>query len=646
MTRPDEEVQTALEDLFAGFETLIASGQETSYVVRRMVAVTDTAAEPGVWREALAEELFEYLRRLAPEDDDEWTASALSCLDAVCELVRISPCPEMAWTLIVRATSTRSSHGVDDLTWIIEHADQVDRETVADAYLERARSRPESELPAAVDDWTTAFAMVTEPEDQIGCAVNLAIAYADLEQPIAEAEWSWQAAILVEINEPSADLELLQDAYAAQFRAVEHLHRIDAPARRMRPLLDRLLSRPDWAPDGLLPPHIHIVAAGICIQDNDVAAALVQLNLGERRLTEVEPYLQAEWLLCQMQCAVMRSDATTAERFARRAWSLIEAVGDEEQRTRFRHIVAGIGTVTGPWTFPGDDLAAVRMLGSVLTRMRAGIGGREEIELLDRAIHDFDPVLQAHLVIAAYATRARINSALGCLTDAAADLHAGRELLAEIEANPPGGFPRGISTMIEQSEALLEVVRGHPEAGALRFDAMWRNELAAGAHSAAIGAALGAAELWLTNIPRVQRAVESAIAALTIAQEFRYARGDSKDRSAIASYVMRGHAMAIEAVFKLGDCGLMAELLEVIRAQSVPYVSDDPGVATGPLASLLADALGEQDPVPDDGRRTSAVLLSPPPLIVMPWGSVALAPWLQYDEIAERPVGRLVLADL
>ncbi|TDD60679.1 hypothetical protein E1263_10410 [Kribbella antibiotica] len=646
MTRSDEEVQTALEDLFAGFETLIASGQETSHVVRRMVAVTDTAAEPGVWREALAEELLEYLRRMAPEDDDEWTASALSCLDAVCELVRISPRPEMAWALIVRATSTKKIRGVEDLTWIIEHADQIDRETVADAYLERARSRPESEVSAAVDDWTTAFAMVTEPEDQIGCAVNLAIAYADLEQPIAEAEWSWQAAILVEISEPSPDLDLLQEAYAAQFRAVEYLHRIDGSAKRMRPLLDRMLSRSGWAPDGLLPPHIHIVAAGICIQDNDAAAALVQLNLGEHRLGEVEPYFQAEWLLCQMECAVMRSDSRTGEHFARRAWPLIEVVDDEEQRTRFRYVIAGLGTVTGPWSMPGDDLAAVRMLSSVLTRMRAGTGGQEEIELLDCAIQDFDPMLQAHLMIAAYALRARINSALGRVADAADDLHTGRVLLTEIEADPPGGFPRGISTMLEQSEAIVEVVRGHPEAGALRLDEIWRAELEAGAHSAAIGAALAAGQLWLSHVPRPHQAVESAVAALTIAQELRYARGDSKDRSALATYVMTGHALAIEAVSRLGDCRLMAELLEVIRAQSVPYVSDDPGVASGPLESMLTEALSGEYPVPEDEQRSSAVLLSPPPLIVMPWGSVAMAPWLQYDEIAERPTGRLVLADL
>jgi hypothetical protein len=35
------------------------------------------------------------------------------------------------------------------------------------------------------------------------------------------------------------------------------------------------------------------------------------------------------------------------------------------------------------------------------------------------------------------------------------------------------------------------------------------------------------------------------------------------------------------------------------------------------------------------------VELSPPPLIVMPWGSVALASWLSYPLAAERRSGRL-----
>ncbi|GAA1612995.1 MULTISPECIES: hypothetical protein [Kribbella] len=646
MTRTDAEIQVALEDLLDRFEPLVDLGQDARAVVRRMVEVTDTAAEPGHWREALAGELFEYLRLTAPQDDDEWTPTALSCLDAVCEFVRIAPCPELAWTLVVRATSTPGDEGADDLDWIIEHADQLDRETVTDAYLERARSRSETDLYAGIDDWITAAGMVTQPEDQIDCAVNLAVAYAELEQPLDEADWSWQAAVLVEINEPAPDLDLLREAYAAQFRGVEHLYRIDGPARQMRPLLGRMLSRPGWAPEELLPPHVHIVAAGICIQDNDAAAALVQLTLAEHRLGEVDVYFQAQWQLCQMECAVLRSDSVTAEYFARRAWPLIERAGDEEQRTRFRHIVAGLGTVTGPWDFPGDDLAAVRTLGTVMTRMRAGVGGPEDIEQLDHAIEAFDPLLQAHLVISAYALRARINSALGQTGAAAADLRTGRAMLAEIEADPPGGFSRGVSTLLDQSEAILEAARGHPEAAALRMEEMWRSELAAGAHSAAIGTALAATQLWLSMGSKPRRAAECALAALTIAQEFRYAKGDSKDRSAVASYVVTGNEYAVEAVAALGDCALMAELLEVIRAQAVPYVSDDPDVAVGPLASMLTDVLDGHDPATDDGRRTSAVLLSPPPLILMPWGSVAMAPWLQYDPSLARPVGRLILGDV
>jgi hypothetical protein len=268
--------------------------------------------------------------------------------------------------------------------------------------------------------------------------------------------------------------------------------------------------------------------------------------------------------------------------------------------------------------------------------------------LLDRTLAECEPATQGHLIVSMHAIKAMVLATLKRVPEARQAAEQGRTAYRWLEEARPGGYPQLIWSILEMADVVVELAAGRPDEAVRMLDANWRKSLAAGSLASTSVGASAAAYLHLKVLRQPQEAIEAAVVALTAAQELECAKADSSDRRSFAGLHEDVREWAIEAAEQLRDPRLMAELLEVLRAQAIPYVSANGGTA-GPLGSLLGAVLvaveTQATPVAIEAAEptTPGVEVPPPPFIVMPWGSIALARWLSYPPDVERCSGRVGL---
>ncbi|MEV8375220.1 hypothetical protein AB0P21_20975 [Kribbella sp. NPDC056861] len=653
MPPPEAVTLSSLEELLVRFEAGLIGGEDVLPTIRGMVAVAGQSADPARWRDALADELRSYLSDLWPDDDTEPPPMTKPCLDAVCEFVLAMPCPELAWVLLVRMDpdSIGPEQVIADMSALLALGDGVDAEVRAEALIARADAeRERGNASAGIEDRVEAYSLTEDPQLRIGCALDLVVALGESDEVLGTAEWAWRAGLLLEEHEPDGDPELWWEVILALATAADHLHAIDGPIEQIRLLMDRILSRPNWWPDDVSGTDLEVLAASAANQDNDLPGALDHLGKARLYWDGASESVQAEWHLTRGETGVLAGDLIAVESAARSAEPWIRQAGDEEQRRRFETLIRWATGVTGdPEHGLADD--PVKVVNEMVLRMRTGVIDAGELELLDRTIAECDRVTQGHLIVGMNAMRAMVFGGLKRLDEAQQALAEAYEAFQWLQEAKPGGYPQALVANLEMSAALVEFASGRPVESVQIIEASWRGSRAAGSLAATTVAATAAAFLLLKVLRRPQAAIEAAVVAVTASQELRFARVDSGDRLAFAGMHAEAHQWAIEAAEELQDPYLMAELLEVLRAQAMPHVSAGRETAGGPLGSLLGAMLvadesrdGASAKAPDAaGTQSPGVELSPPPLILMPWGAVALARWLSYPPDVHRYSGRLDL---
>lgn len=639
---PSESVIfTALQELLARFEAGLIAGEDVVPLVREMVVVAGRSTDPGRWSDALAEELRDYLSELWPEDDGEPPPMLAPCLDAVCEFVLLVPCPELAWLLLVRLDpeTTGPEPVIADMSALLAMGDTVDAETRAEALMARADAeRERGNVQSSIADWVEAYGLSHDPTLRIACATELVVALTDREEPVDAAEWAWRAGLLVEETEPEEDPEFWNDVIMAQAVAVDHLHAADGPIEQIRALIDRILARPHWWPEGTGGTDLSVLAASAAVQDNDIAAALDHLAKARLYWDEADEPVRADWHLTRAETGVIASDPIAVEQAVRSVEPWIRQAGSDEQRGRLEVLVRWASGVAGsPEHGTADDVITV--LNDLVLRIRSGVVQDSELELIDRTVAECEPVTQGHLVVSMYAIKAMLLASLERVPEARQAAEQGRTAYRRLEEAKPGGYPLLLWSILEMADVMVELAAGRPAEAVRMLDASWRKSGAAGSLTATSVAASAAAYLHLKVLRQPQEAIEAAVVALTAAQELEFSKADSSDRLSFAGLHEDVRGWAIDAADELGDPRLMAELLEVLRAQAIPYVSAN-GRASGPLGSLLGAALAA---IETTEPTAPGAELPPPPLIVMPWGSVALSRWLSYPADVARCSGRVGL---
>ncbi|MEV6409921.1 hypothetical protein [Kribbella sp. NPDC051718] len=631
----------ALQELLARFEAGLIAGEDVVPLVREMVLVAGRSTDPGRWNDALAEELRGYLSDLWPEGDEEPPPMLAPCLDAVCEFVLVVPCPELAWLLLVRLDpeTTGPEPVIADMSALLAMGDTVEAETRAEALMARADAeRERGNVQSSIADWVEAYGLSDDPTVRIACATELAVALSEREELVDAAEWAWRAGLLVEETEPDGDPEFWNEVIVAQAAAIEHVHAADGPIEQIRALIDRILARPHWWPEGTGGTDLSVLAASAAVQDNDVSAALDHLAKARLYWDEADELVRADWHLTRAETGVIAGDPIAVEQAVRSVEPWIRQAGSDEQRGRFEVLVRwSTGVLGSPEHGTADD--AVKVLNDLVLRIRSGVVDARELDLIDRTVAECEPATQGHLVVSLYAIKTMMLASLERVPEARQAAELGRTAYRRLEEAKPGGYPLLIRSGLEMADVMIELAAGQPAEAVRMLDASWRKSAAAGSLAATCAAASTAACLHLKVLRQPQEALEAAVVALTAAQELEYAKADSSDRLSFAGLHENVRGWAIDAAEELRDPRLMAELLEVLRARAIPYVSAN-GQAAGPLGSLLGAALAA---IETAEPTAPGMELPPPPLIVMPWGSVALSRWLSYPSGVARCSGRVGL---
>ncbi|MEU4191402.1 hypothetical protein AB0E69_05865 [Kribbella sp. NPDC026611] len=644
--KSESEIREELEALLVRFEDGLAADRDVTPVVHQMLATARWSVDPPRWHATLAEELHGYLGELWPAEDSEPPPMLARCLTAVCEFVLAAPWPDLAWLLLVRADSDNRSteQVIKDMTAVLAFGAAVDAETRADALMARAESEEErGNEESSTDDWVEAYGLATDPEQRIACACALSVALAKREELLDAAEWAWRAGQLLEQFDPAHDPELGIDIFAAQMAAAGFAHQSGEPIERVRVLTDRMLSRPQWWPEEISGTALHVIRAGVAVEENELPVALDHLGKARQYWDDADEATRTDWHLARAEVAGVLGEVATVEREVRTVAHWIARAGDDQQRERWAALHRWVTPLATGKPAEGGAEDAVTMLNPVAVAVGSGVVEARHLELVDRATEGCDPVRDGPLLVVAEILRAMILVALARLEPAEHALERARERFRILAASP-GGCPPQLEAQIETAHALIEFAAGRHEGSARRLESLLERSLSAEHLVTSVVAGIAAAHIYVSTIIRPRDAVRVAVRALTAAQELQSARVASADRLDAARMFGEAHRLAFEAANGLGDPQVMAELLEVARAQAMPRVVADQSMAAGPLGSLLGSLLTAGNEVAIGNQTLEPpVELLPPPVIEMPWGSIALESWLSYPASSTRQCGRLTL---
>jgi hypothetical protein len=642
----DEDVADRLGAALDVFVEGCLVGDERPEILAEMLALVNGSSDPAGWGEELGEAVASLLDEWEPAEDEEPAPAFLRCLRGARALAAEGPIPSLAWTY-------GFLHNLDELSpaEIARHFEvllgipgDVDPELKAHAFLMRGHAHELADkVDAAIADWRAAYALSADVDTRSNAAWSLAASLAESD-PVDAADWGWRAATEAEATGGVMDAEAAIDLMALQSTVLQRLGEEGTDAATAVRFISRLLTRPDIWPDELTACHLHVVAATGYLQLNKRDEALAHLELARPDLPSVDDYLRSEWQLARGEVAVLYYDVAALDEAIHGASPYVLRAGDAEARRRLAALAAMEASLIGDYR--GMQGSPFDRLDAVVRRVRAQVITRAEVDELLAIAAACDPESEAHLEVVALAVAAMTMLATTL------DVKATRDILdrayaanAELMANPPGGFPAPGALLRLVEVQLLMREEGH-EAAARVADRTWREQMSDGARNvAAIWAAVANA-LWSECPGSQDLEWESIIAAVTSLHDVGDALGHVHDRLAWQARMAMIVSAAVDSAERQRNPRLMAELLEVLRSQGMPIVTaasetlgDDPMASV--WAALMAPHLS--DPTPE---RDALVELPAPPFVVMPWGSIALGPWLAYDKAIPRTQAQLTLVPI
>lgn len=489
------------------------------------------------------------------------------------------------------------------------------------------------------------FAAATDPSLRMAVAADLASAHAEADRPVEAADWAWRVGECLEASGAPHDPADLAEVVAMQYAAVQAQRAQGRPARESRRIWERVLTRPTWWPADASVCEVHGYAAQLAVLDNDPAAAHRHLQVATSDTAGRSPETQAELNLTEGELACLETDLASLERAVRMAGPYLSSHGSAEQRQRLTILVQVLDQIRGFQPLGGGPATAQSggLWAAVTDVYREVLGGRIDSASVDArlwpVIAHADPLDQGHLIVTAHTFRAAVLAAEQRIDQARTAIGLARQALAHLREQATGGFPQAIIGQVEAAAILVDLADAFDEQTVSRMDRLWQQTLVQGPRAAVASYAGVAAAGWL-HLGEPWRALPAAVAAVSTAADLTHGPIDSHDRAARRRHVGQVLHLALRAAAGTGDPGVLAEMLEVIRAQGMPVATRaEPGWA-GPFAALLA-ALQSTLPAVGTDADPIAVRLPVTPLIVMPWGSVALARWSVPDPAETR--GRATL---
>ncbi|MDQ6747967.1 MAG: hypothetical protein M3010_07695 [Candidatus Dormibacteraeota bacterium] len=627
------------------------------------------------WVASLAQELLDDLEVADPDPDAPTPPAGVRVLQALQQLTVTEQISETAWTLLYDVDSTTlptvALTRYDTVIGLLNaalpaHRDLTDATDAADAAgapigangqplvpddsmlsdLHASRAVVHERLGngrAAVDDWAVAYRLAQDDASKLDLSVCAASAAVDLPDLETAAEWAWVAAGYLD-REAAPDPDVAEGlaCILVEAAAQEEKRCNGDPSRRLVTLVTRLVAHPDWLP-GEVVTGVHAAAARVHLTRNDVSAAAAALAAGQSGWSEAPPWARTEWHLARGLTASLQLDVAAVEAAVREVTPAVDTLGDVRDREMLAGLVTWLSVNSGQSAALGAD-HPVSLLNRLSLRLRDPASLTfDDLALADRAIAGADREDLPHLVVGALTIRANIRGCLRNVAQAQSDLHTAQAVLERMMVESPGGFPAAALQMtIDMTGLAILAAAGDAGAAAEQADQLWRRQLRDGSLAGTAVAGAFSCVLWDVVLHQPFRAVPAGVAALTSVQELASQRGRSEDRFGQTNQMLDTvRQLVIHAVHGTGDPRAMAEVLEVARAQDMP--ESGPHIAS---VSELAAQLSLHDvliPSPDSQPATGTTRLPPPPLVVMPWSSVALAEYLAYPRHIVRAHARLTI---
>ncbi|MEI2826412.1 MAG: hypothetical protein V9F04_08345 [Dermatophilaceae bacterium] len=607
--------------------------------INEILRVLGRSQDPAAWGREVGEGIGEALNDLVPEGDERPPPEFFRLLEAARSIAARGPVPTLAWTYLefVDADSMTPEQVVHHFSQMLDIPGDVPEEARAAAHLLRGSAREDAgDLAGARADWEAAYALATEEDTKASAAWCLAASHGE-DDPVAAADWAWDGAEWDERDEATVDPDMGQDVAWIQLKAIATLVTSGSGAETVLRLARRLLTRPERLPEEITVAMIHLILAGVSVELNDAAGAMGHLDLARSDWARLDEQERAEWHIVRGQVGLLRSDLLAIEQAVRAASPYVLRAGNAD-RARLQALATAVSGTTGQYQ-PASNTPFDRLY-AMINRIPNGGVRRGDISELHGLAAEFDPVTQPHLTVMALLLAANVAIVVGDYPEARSSI--GRARTAYDAPWDSRGVP-SMEPYFHHVEVLRVIAEDGDAAAAPVADDAFRDALAGGVLPQVVLWGATAGLLW-SRIGNHVRAWEVAVAAVTANQELQRGLGNVEDRQAYHQRAARVVAVAIDSAERLGDPRLMAELLEVLRAQAMPDVDLSAEIASGPIPDLLSALLGPASSLASPSSdRDPNVNLPPTPLIVMPWGGIALGPWLAYLPDQSRAVERILL---
>lgn len=412
------------------------------------------------------------------------------------------------------------------------------------------------------------------------------------------------------------------------------------------------LGRPGWVPEPLTASDFATAVAWIDFSRDDLSRLEATMAGAPGPFSDRD--IEAQAALLRFMVAMTRMDPAQMERALRAAAPLVAASGAAGIVTTFRACSQLLAQARNGATLanPASEFEALQS--------SQGRTVAEEQELFEQCFEAVREVRTGRARSFPLGLRARLDEwcsrpdhgsadpmsvaiiwAMGvasAMFDGHRGLADGRlRHLAEVQRHfePGSAQARWLDMVLDGLRPALGSA-GDPDAGA-------RAAREAGLRHRRSGNELGAfvADCQLAVL-QVARAPREALAAVVRALDFRRRHlaslPGSSERLALRDYEQDLTACALRAAGALGEPRLMAELLEFLRAQEMPEVLSRPDAVDLPLSMLLPPPAFDGDSRATLGADlTDAVMLPEARAVRMPWGSIALAEFVSWDDGAGHP---------
>lgn len=625
---------------------LAIAGQPTTPAVDYILTLFATRPDRDTCVATLAVELLSDLETTHPDEQSPLEPPATGFLRAIQHLTVTEQIPDTAWTLtydIDPATAPAAALSRYDTAIGLLSSSPASHPDLAGLHAGRADTYEQLDNhAAALTDWATAYQLANTDNDRHDHALAAAITAHDLDDLDGAADWAWTAAsYLNPADTPDQDeTDGIVWIYTQAFER-ERQRSSGEVTERLQLLMNRLREHTDWIPPDQV-TAVHATAARLHLTRNDPAAAAAEITAGRAGWPDAPEIARVAWHLASGMTGALQQDLGTVEEAVRQATPTVQSFGDEADQADLAGLVSWLAANTGQVAAVAPDHPA-GLLTQISLRLRdPNHNSGQDLTDVDHAITAADQAGLPHLSVGGLAMRAVINARLGNLSQARDDLDAADAGLSQLLTQNPGGFPaQALRTFIDLNRIALAADQPSLSAGE-QADQLWRCQLRDGFLPGAAAAAALACLMWHDLLHQPRRALPAGVAALTAAQEIVTQRGRSEDRLSQATGMLDGYRqLALRAAHATGDHRIMAEILEVARAQEMPQA--------GPPIASITELAGQLSPYGvvsldlDPQPATGTTRIRPTPLVVMPWGSIALAEHLAYPRDTQRGYARLVL---